>query len=154
MVFAPLEQRADLVAALGSAGIPEARLAEAEVVRLEHGRPRYGVDFTDANIPQETQVPQAIHPSKGCYLGQEIVERVRSRGHINRQLVTLELDTDKAPTTGSKVRSGDNEAGDVRSSAYSPALAVSLAMALVRVEAIAAGLTVDGIPARVRRPAA
>lgn len=151
IVFTPAEQRADLIARFGAAGLPEARLAEAEAVRLEHGRPRHGVDFSDANIPQETQVAHAVHASKGCYLGQEIVERVRSRGHVNRQLATLEFDTDRPPLKGAKVRAGEAEAGEIRSAVYSPALGVSLAIALVRVEALAGALTVDGVSARVRR---
>lgn len=151
VVFTPAEQRADLLARLGAAGVPQAKLAEAEVVRLENGRPRYGVDFSDANIPQETNAGHAIHASKGCYLGQEIVERVRSRGHVNRQIFTLELDSDKPPAAGAKVYAGEAPVGDVRSAAYSPALAMSLAFALIRVEALSGVLTVDGISARVRR---
>jgi aminomethyltransferase len=151
MFMVPSEQRSDLVARLGAGGVPEARTAEAEVVRLEHGRPRFGVDFSDANIPQETQLGHAIHPSKGCYLGQEIVERVRSRGHVNRVLVLLEMNTDQAPASGVKVRAGDDDVGDVRSSAYSPGLAQSIAFALVRAEALQRPLSVDGIAARVRK---
>ena len=68
-------------------GVIQADRTTADVVRIENGRPRYGVDITDSSMPQETQQMHAVHPSKGCYIGQEIVERVRSRGHVNRLLV-------------------------------------------------------------------
>jgi tRNA-modifying protein YgfZ len=150
-IFLPSEEKADMTARLGSAGIPEARLAEAEAVRLECGRPRYGADFSDANIPQETQQLRAVHPNKGCYLGQEIVERVRSRGHVNRLLTELEIDGNVAPERVAKITAGDAVAGDISTAAYSPALGLTLAFGIVRAEALNSRLTVNGVNARVRR---
>jgi tRNA-modifying protein YgfZ len=150
-IFTPRSERSDLVARLGSAGVPEARLAEAEAVRLEYGRARYGIDFSDSNIPQETQLMNAVHLSKGCYLGQEIVERVRSRGHVNKLLTQVELESDTPPARGTKVHAGDKDVGEITSSAYSPALAQTLAFGIIRAEALAGSLTVDGVSARVRR---
>jgi folate-binding protein YgfZ len=150
-IMTPAERKSELTAKLGAAKVPEAKLAEAEVVRLEHGLPRYGVDFSDANIPQETQLARAVHNSKGCYLGQEIVERVRSRGHVNRVLTELELDTDTPPVRGAKVQSGDAVVGEISSAAYSPALARTVAFAIVRAEALKSPLQVNGSIARDRR---
>lgn len=65
---------------------------QIETARILHARPLYGVDITEANLPQETQLTHALHFSKGCYLGQEIVERVRSRGHVNKLLTRLEFE--------------------------------------------------------------
>lgn len=76
------------------AGVREAGLDDVEISRILHGRPLYGKDITDANLPQETQLTQALHFTKGCYLGQEIVERVRSRGHVNKVLARDEWDGD------------------------------------------------------------
>jgi len=150
-ILLPTEEKSDLTARLGAMGLPEARLAETEAVRLETGRPRYGVDFSEANIPQETQLLHAVHSNKGCYLGQEIVERVRSRGHVNRLLTQLELDSPAAPSRGAKVQSGDSAVGEITSAAYSPALERTIAFAIARAESLGTSLTVDGVNARVRR---
>ncbi|MBL8241524.1 MAG: folate-binding protein YgfZ [Bryobacterales bacterium] len=83
---------------LQDAGAREAAPGEVETARLLHARPLYGVDITDANLPQETQLTHALHFSKGCYLGQEIVERVRSRGHVNKLLTRLEYDEGAEPS--------------------------------------------------------
>ena len=130
--------------------IPEADEAAVETVRLENGRPVYGMDFSDANIAHETRLMHAMHFSKGCYLGQEIVERVRSRGHVNRQLVPLRIDAAIAPARGGKVMDGDKEAGEITSAAYSPALKLVCALAIVRTEALAKPLAVNGAAARVQ----
>ena len=63
---------------------PEASPGDLLAVRLEHGRPRYGDDITERYIAHETGQMHALNFQKGCYLGQEIVERVRSRGLVNR----------------------------------------------------------------------
>jgi folate-binding protein YgfZ len=131
-------------------GIPEADEAAVEAVRLENGRPVYGIDFSEANIAHETGQMHAIHFSKGCYLGQEIVERVRSRGHVNRQLVPLRIETTDAPARGAKVRDGDRDAGEITSAAFSPALNAVCALGIVRTEALSKALSVEGAPARAQ----
>jgi aminomethyltransferase len=118
----------------------DARAVEAspeaiETSRLIHAKPLYGVDITDANLPQETQLTHALHFSKGCYLGQEIVERVRSRGHVNKVLTRLQLET--PAVAGAKVYSGEKEVGAVTSAAFDPRNNVTVALAYVRVEALA-----------------
>jgi aminomethyltransferase len=118
----------------------DARAVEAspeaiETSRLIHAKPLYGVDITDANLPQETQLTHALHFSKGCYLGQEIVERVRSRGHVNKVLTRLQLET--PAVAGAKVCSGEKEVGAVTSAAFDPRNNVTVALAYVRVEALA-----------------
>jgi folate-binding protein YgfZ len=131
-------------------GLPEADSAAVEAVRLEHGRPVYGVDFSDANIAHETRQMHALHFSKGCYLGQEIVERVRSRGHVNRQLVPLRIEATTVPERGTKVTHEGREVGEVTSAAFSPALNVVCALAIVRTEALSQLLTVASGAARVQ----
>src|SRR5712691_11550550 len=114
------------VSSTGSSGFrifaPKGRLPSFEtadeesirVVRLEHGKPRYGEDIFDTTLPQETQQMHALHFSKGCYIGQEIVERIRSRGHINRMLVGLSIEAVEAPAPGSKLSAVDGaEAGEI-----------------------------------------
>jgi aminomethyltransferase len=112
----------------------------ARVVRLEHAKPRYGEDIFDSTLPQETQQSHALHFSKGCYIGQEIVERIRSRGHINRLLVGLHIDAGVAPMAGTKLSAIDGaEVGEITSAAFSPALEKVVALGYVRAQYAAQG---------------
>lgn len=133
-LLGPIEEKQPLLEALTSAGAMLSDAATAEVIRLEHHRPRYGVDITDANIPQETSLMQAIHFSKGCYLGQEIVERVRSRGHVNRSLMTFSITGESAPPPLTKLLADGKEAGTITSAAYSPHLGYVVALGFIRAE--------------------
>ena len=99
---------------------------------IENGRPRYGEEITERYLVQETGQLQAVNFEKGCYLGQEIVERVRSRAQIHRLLRRVEIDTKEAPEAGAKFQSGAEEAGEVVSAVFSPALHKVVALAYVR----------------------
>jgi folate-binding protein YgfZ len=150
-IFTPATEEASLLAQL--AGIPEATPDDARTVRIEHGRPRYGEEITERYLVQETGQLQAVNFSKGCYLGQEIVERVRSRAQIHRVLQRIEIDTLEVPSAGTKLKSGDADAAEIASAVYSPALGKVAAMAYVRVQFAEPGteLSLDGVPARVAR---
>src|SRR5262249_21758688 len=63
-----------------------------EILRIEAGIPRYGVDFNEDNLLLEVGLDNAVSFTKGCYLGQEVVERIRSRGHVNKKLMGLLID--------------------------------------------------------------
>lgn len=121
-IFLPSAQKEELVGRLQSAGAVSAGPEDARIVRLEHGKPRYGEDILDTTLPQETRQMHAIHFNKGCYLGQEIVERIRARGHVNRRLEAVQLNP------------GEKPAGEVTSSALSPALGKTVALAYVRAQ--------------------
>ena len=117
--------------------VAEAGPEEWDVVRLENARPRYGVDITESQIPHETQLLNAVHFNKGCYLGQEIVERVRSRGHVNRKLVQVLIEADQAPAAGTSLVSAEGKpVGEITSAAFSPRLGKVVALAYVRTEAV------------------
>jgi folate-binding protein YgfZ len=73
-------------------GVRELSAEELETLRVEAGSPKFGVDIRDKDLPQETNQTQALHFNKGCYLGQEIVERIRSRGQVHRQFFKLALE--------------------------------------------------------------
>ena len=153
-LLAPAAVKAELIERLTGAGAVPATPDELRTVRLENGKPRYGEEITEASLPQETQVPDALHFSKGCYLGQEIVERIRSRGHVNRLLTSLRIQTEHPPAAGAKVMAGEKEAGSISSAAFSPALRCVAAMGLLRAEfakprAAGAPLTVNGAGAEV-----
>ena len=109
------------------------------VVRLEHGKPRYGEDISDTTLPQETQQMHALHFSKGCYIGQEIVERIRSRGHVNRLLTGLRIEGSAAPASGTKLTVDGSEVGDITSAVYSPALGKVVALGFLRAQHAAPG---------------
>jgi folate-binding protein YgfZ len=107
--------------------------ASAEVVRVESGRPRYGMDLDDATIPQEAGLnDRAVSFTKGCYVGQETVARLFYRGKPNRHLRGLRLSA-PAPA-GTPLRLGEREVGRVGSVALSPVHG-PIALALVRREA-------------------
>jgi folate-binding protein YgfZ len=78
--------------ALVSAGAKPVGAAALEAFRIAEGIPAYGVDIVDRDLPQETSLLRALHFNKGCYLGQEIVERIRSRGNVHRHLRSLQLE--------------------------------------------------------------
>ena len=124
-------------------GVPEASPADAKTVRLEHFFPRYADDITVANLPQETGITDALHFNKGCYLGQEIVERVRSRGHVNRILTGLRFEGEQPLERGAKITFEGVEVGEITSSAYSPALSATLALAYLRIHAAKPGTQVS-----------
>ncbi|HNY40964.1 MAG TPA: glycine cleavage T C-terminal barrel domain-containing protein, partial [Bryobacteraceae bacterium] len=149
-LIAPVEEKAPLIASLTAAGAMPATLAEFETVRLENGTPRYGVDFTESHIAQESGLAAALNFSKGCYLGQEIVERVRSRGHVNRMLTAFAIDTRTPPPPGARIFAGDAEVGELTSAAFSPRQGVVRALAYVRTAAFASAtpMTVEGAPAK------
>jgi tRNA-modifying protein YgfZ len=122
-----------LTAALAARGAQAISEAVADCVRVEHGRPRYGVDLDDSVIPQEADLnDRAVSFTKGCYVGQETVARLFYRGKPNRRLRGLRLSV-SAPV-GAEVRFGDRVVGRLTSVAQSPALG-PIALALVRREA-------------------
>jgi tRNA-modifying protein YgfZ len=113
----------------GAVPVPE---EAAEILRIEGGRPRYGVDMTEDNLPGEVGVEQrAVSFTKGCYVGQEPVARMHYRGHPNRHLRGLQL---SAPAKGGEpVFKEAKEIGKVTSTGLSPALG-PIALALLRRE--------------------
>jgi len=117
---------------VAEAGLVQATDADVRTVRLENAHPRYGEDITDSVIPHETQLLHAVHFSKGCYLGQEIVERVRARGHVNRLLVHLRVEGNHAPAAGARLVAEDKDVGYVTSAASSPALGHVVALGYLR----------------------
>jgi folate-binding protein YgfZ len=135
-------------------GIP-AGMDALNSIRLECGIAWFGQDYDDKQIPHEAGLEHShISYEKGCYTGQEIVERVRSRGHANRRLTELGFLSDVAPVPGVKLLFGENEIGNVTSAAFSPALGRPIGLGYLRREHSAAGTQLDasGIPAEVIVP--
>lgn len=129
-----------LWAALVTAGAKPVGSEAYEKVRVLLGMPRYGVDIGDRDLPQETAQDRALNFRKGCYVGQEIVERIHSRGKVHRSLAGLIIDG-PAPPSGTAVQSAGKQIGEVRSVVTLPLNGASrtLALASLRREAIPAG---------------
>jgi tRNA-modifying protein YgfZ len=123
----------DAATVRGALDVPEASEAAAEVVRVEAGRPRYGIDLDDGTIPQEAGLnDRAVSFTKGCYVGQETVARLHYRGKPNRHLRGLRLSAAVPP--GTPLTLGEREVGRIGSSVVSPRHG-PIALALVRREA-------------------
>jgi aminomethyltransferase len=119
-------------------------MAALNALRLEAGIPWFPADFNDAMIPHEAVLENThISFNKGCYTGQEIVERVRTRGHVNRKRVSLQFSTSQPPAPGTKLHSGEAEIGFVTSAAFSPAAGAAIGMGYVRREQFAPGTVVE-----------
>lgn len=116
-----------------------------EVLRVEAGIPRYGVDFGEDNLLLEASLADAVSFTKGCYLGQEIVERIRSRGHVNKKLCGLLLDGAVTAEAGDRLHAAGKEAGVVTSSVVSPKFGRAIALGYVGKEYWSGGteLTLD-----------
>src|ERR1039457_497574 len=130
-VYCAAEANAELVRQLEAVGAVEASAADARLVRMENGKPRYGEDIRDTSLPQETQQMQAVSFNKGCYLGQEIVERIRALGQVHKKLVRLEIDGSEPMAPGAKLLVDGQEA-EITSSVYSPHFGKVIALAYVR----------------------
>jgi folate-binding protein YgfZ len=121
-----LGPRADVDAIVTRLGLPVVDVADAERLRIESGVPRQGVDIDDTTIPQEAFLERdAVSFTKGCFLGQELVCRIDSRGHVNRFLRVLTLPAPVEP--GAVVTAAGGEVGRVTSVAPTSAGAVALA---------------------------
>jgi tRNA-modifying protein YgfZ len=139
---------------LATADVVELNEATADALRIESGLPLFHRDMDETTIPLEAGIEaRAISFTKGCYVGQEIVIRVLHRGHgrVARKLVGLTCDGEQAPASGSVIRSGERDVGEVTSSTVSPALSRPIALAYVHREFVEPGtkLTVDGTTAEV-----
>lgn len=113
--------------------VPRAGEQAFEWLRMEAGLPRYGIDVTEGNLPQEVdRNEQALSFTKGCYIGQETVARIQSFGHVNRTLRGLLLEGTDVPSPGSKIYREGTEVGSITSSVLSPRLARAIALGYVR----------------------
>jgi folate-binding protein YgfZ len=113
-----------------------------EAARIEAGIPRYGVDIDETNFPQECGIEErAVSYTKGCYIGQEVLNRIHTMGHVNRTLCRLTLadDLKNLPAKGDRLFSADKEVGYISSAIKLPESGNCVALALVRKEASAIG---------------
>jgi folate-binding protein YgfZ len=126
-----------LLAAAASIGGRACGWEAFEMARIEAGIPRFGADMDESNIALEAGLEdRAISFSKGCYIGQEVISRIKTYGQVAKSLRGLRLADDlrSLPVKGDKLFSGDKEAGYVTSAMASPSLKANLALAYVRKE--------------------
>jgi len=128
-LMVPVSGVPDLRVALGDVQeIPEALL---ETLRIEAGLPRWGVDFDENTLALEVPEVMQIRVDQGCYVGQEVVARIVHRGHVNRHLRGLRIETDTLPPRGEAIQFDGAEVGAVTSAAQSPMLG-NIALGYVR----------------------
>jgi folate-binding protein YgfZ len=122
---------------LQAAGAAPCGLDAMETLRVLEATPLYGIDLNDRDLPQETAQARALNFSKGCYLGQEIVERIRSRGKVNRQFRQFALHGSQ-PQLPTELRSGEQSVGRITSTASlaTAGLPQLLALGFIRIEVV------------------
>ncbi len=126
-----------LIAAAKSIGGRAVGWDALEIARVEAGIPRFGLDMDETNIPLEGGIEaRAVNYSKGCYIGQEVINRIHTIGHVNKELRGLRLEGDlkSPPVKGDKLFHDGKETGYVTSAVKSPAIDSWIALGYVRRE--------------------
>lgn len=113
------------------------------ILRVEAGIPIYGRDMDEDTIPIEAGIWNALSFEKGCYIGQEVVARIKWRGHVNRHLSGIVMEEGFTPSAGAEIFAGEKKIGTITSPAFSPALGRSIALGYLRREFVEPGTEVD-----------
>ncbi len=140
-LIVPAEIRLQVTERLDSdlpAGSQWAGFDAYEVLRVEAGMPRYGIDCDEHTIPLEANLQRAISYDKGCYIGQEVIARTTYRGHVNRKLCGVTLDAGLPPPCA-ELSSNGKVVGSITSAVHSPSLHQAIALAYVHRESSAPG---------------
>jgi folate-binding protein YgfZ len=137
-IWVSAEKASNVSAALAQAGAKPVGGDALEIYRVALGIPRYGQDIRERDLPQETEQQRALNFSKGCYLGQEIVERIRSRGNVHRKFTGFRVEG-PLPTPGTKIQAQDKDIGEITSAAIIPAASGDQAVALGYIRREASG---------------
>lgn len=154
------EERFRIVTTVADRDALTARLGEeadaeaVRVVRFERAIPRYGEEITERYLVQETRQMQAVNFNKGCYVGQEIIERVRSRGAVHKGLAPVEVSTTTALNPGTEILDeAGAKCGDLMSAVFSPALQKMVGFAYLKTDYLGADakpMTISGHKVNVR----
>ncbi|MBI4394893.1 MAG: aminomethyl transferase family protein [Candidatus Omnitrophica bacterium] len=122
-----------------SFGLTQIGAQAMEVLRIEAGIPRYGIDFDESHIPLEAGLEKTVSFTKGCFPGQEILARLDSRGGISKKLMGLEFEGEKIPKKNDQITQDGKTVGYITSAAFSPALKKIVAMGYVKKEGWTSG---------------
>lgn len=134
------EDRDQLCSRLLKSGGQTVSVATLELLRIAAGVPRYGLDIRERDLPQETEQSRALNFNKGCYIGQEIVERIRSRGAVHRKFTGFDV-VGSLPAIGAKIQFEGRDIGEITSATNLPLPAGerSVALGYIRRELAAPG---------------
>jgi folate-binding protein YgfZ len=126
------------------AGVQPIGSDTGETLRIEAGIARYGIDMDETNVVTETNLDDAVSFTKGCYIGQEIIARIKYRGHVAKKIAGLICEGEVSLECGAKIFSSDDkEIGRVTSVAFSPRLARTIALGYVKYDYLAPGTSVN-----------
>ncbi len=134
LVCGPADLTLRLFDACREAGATPAGMAALDRLRIEAGVAWPGIDMDESTLIMETGRDAALSFSKGCYLGQEVVERIAARGHVNRRISGLLLDGDVLPARGTALLAEGRPVGYVTSVARSPLLERPIALAMIQIK--------------------
>jgi aminomethyltransferase len=148
-LWVPAEQAESIWNALLQAGAVEVHEQTLETFRILCGVPKIGQDTREKTLPQETGQERALNFNKGCYIGQEIVERIRARGAVHRAFVGFEVEG-PVPAVGTKIQSEGKEVGEITSIAAEPLKGKRLALGYLRREFLATDKTLTAGQAEVK----
>ncbi|MDP6619090.1 MAG: aminomethyltransferase family protein [Nitrospinota bacterium] len=123
--------------------VPPSGFSALEALRIEAGAPRFGADMDESVNPMEAGLLNALDFDKGCYVGQEVVAKIESLGHVNRSLVALHIEGDTPPETGAAIFEDGKKVGHVTSAARSPALEEVVALGYVHRRASTPGQALE-----------
>lgn len=141
-IYVPAAEADALASAIIEAGAVKGDEEAAEMLRVEAGRPRFGIDMDTETIPLEAGIEdRAISLTKGCYVGQEVIVRILHRGHgrVAKRLVGLVLAGDRVPPRGALILAGNQEVGRITSAVRSPRMNAPLALGYVQRDHLAEG---------------
>ena len=149
-LFVPSDAADAVTRALLASGIAAASSDTLECLRIVAGVPRLGRELDESVLPAEARLDAAIATGKGCYTGQEVVTRMRSRGRVGHLLVGLRFEAAMPPARGAEIHGPAGRIGQVTSSVLSPE-AGAIGLGFVRAHAAepGAGVRVDGADARI-----
>jgi len=137
------DQAAALRAALIAAGARPVGPEAQEILRIEAGEPRFGIDMDENNVVSETNLDEAISFTKGCYIGQEIIARIKYRGHVAKKLTGILLAEAATVDRGATIKSvSEKEIGRITSATYSPQLGRTVALGYVKYDFLEPGTVV------------
>ncbi len=119
---------------------PELPVEALEAIRIAHGLPRWGAELSSDVLPQEARLEdRCLDFHKGCYIGQEVISRIKSVGRVNRLLCAMVAEADETPEAGDLLFFEDREVGQVTSVAKNLQLARMTALGYVKRDAVAPG---------------
>jgi folate-binding protein YgfZ len=153
-VFVDRPDGLQLIERFADDGLVRVDAETLETLRIEAGIPRFGIDMDETNVVSETNLDEAVSFTKGCYIGQEIIARIKYRGHVAKKLTGLTLEGTKVPAASAVIRSSDGkDIGRMTSATLSPKLACAIALGYVRYEYLGEGTQVvvgeEGLAAKI-----